>query len=105
MESIEDFDILGVRLVDPVHNLDEEQNLYVRKGIIYHEKPSSMPEKKFQLNGLVVVPGLLDLRVHTRVPGGENIENIAPQIVSEKNEYQAQKKFYEYIKAKAEKMK
>ena len=33
-------------------------------------------KKKFQLNGLVVVPGLLDLRVHTRVPGGENIENI-----------------------------
>ena len=75
--NFEDFDLLGARLVDPQIKLNEEKNIYIRKGKIYYDPPPSSSQKEFRLNGHVIVPGLLDLRAHTRVPGLGNSENLS----------------------------
>jgi dihydroorotase len=74
----ESIDIIGARLVDPQAGIDKISNLYVRRGKLYHQKPSGEPGKKV-ISGkeLVVVPGFLDLRTHCRVPGDSKAESIA----------------------------
>jgi dihydroorotase len=79
-KEIKDFDLLGARLVDPETGIDRVADLFIRQGIIYHESPvDKKPLKVFNLNGQVILPGLLDLRTHNRVPGfgkSENIESL-----------------------------
>ena len=79
-KEIKDFDLLGARLVDPETGIDRVADLFIRQGIIYHESPlDKKPLKVFNLSGQVILPGLLDLRTHNRVPGfgkSENIESL-----------------------------
>ena len=79
-KEIKDFDLLGARLVDPETGIDRVADLFIRQGIIYHESPvDKKPLKVFNLSGQVILPGLLDLRAHNRVPGfgkSENIESL-----------------------------
>jgi dihydroorotase len=69
--------IRGGRIVDPVSGRDETADLYVLGGRIRdaREAAGRNPEI-FEAAGLVVVPGLIDLHVHLREPGGEEAETI-----------------------------
>lgn len=70
-------DLLGGRAVDPKSGIDKVLDLFIRKGKIYHQPPdSSQADKVYHLKGHTVLPGLLDLRSHNRVPGAGKSENI-----------------------------
>lgn len=71
------FDLLGGKLIDPKSGFNKKADIYIRKGKIYH----SSPEEKhsypvYNIDGQVVLPGLLDLRAHNRIPGASKSENI-----------------------------
>lgn len=67
----------GGRIVDPAAGRDEIGDLAIRNGVIA-EAPASVPAGTdvFDATGLVVTPGLIDLHVHLREPGGEDAETI-----------------------------
>ena len=69
--------IRGGRLVDPATGRDEVADLFIRDGRII-PRPAALPPDAACLDarGLVVVPGLIDLHVHLREPGGEEAETI-----------------------------
>lgn len=74
---LEDFDLLGGRLVDPNSGIDRVTDIFIRNGKIYHKPPSAKQAKKrFNIKGQVVLPGLLDLRSHNRVPGAGKSETV-----------------------------
>jgi len=72
--------IKGGRVIDPAQNLDEELDLLVEdgeisklaKGIVVNEGECQI----INAQGLLVVPGLIDMHVHLREPGFEYKENI-----------------------------
>ncbi len=66
------------RIVDPTGNRDEIADLFVRNGIIAaSETGAEGPVQEIDAQGLTVIPGLLDLHVHFREPGGESSETVA----------------------------
>ncbi|MCX6998485.1 MAG: dihydroorotase [Kiritimatiellaeota bacterium] len=69
--------IRGGRLVDPATGRDEVADLYLRDGRIAARPAGPPPEAAcVDARGLVVAPGLIDLHVHLREPGGEEAETI-----------------------------
>lgn len=69
--------IRGGRIVDPAANRDEPGDLFIRNGLIADAPPVPPPDtERIDARGLVVVPGLIDLHVHLREPGGEDSETI-----------------------------
>ena len=76
-KTVEDFDLLGGRLVDPLSGINKVGDLHIRKGKIYHNLPKEGLSKKIHnIKGHVVLPGLLDLRAHNRVPGASKSESV-----------------------------
>jgi len=74
----ESIDIIGARLIDPHAGIDRISDLYVRKGKLYHEKPTDeKADKVIGGKNNIVLPGLLDLRAHSRIPGDAKAETIA----------------------------
>ena len=69
--------VTGGRIVDPAENRDERADLFIRDGRI--EPPANAPRDvpRIDAGGLTVLPGLIDLHVHFREPGGEDAETIA----------------------------
>jgi dihydroorotase len=69
--------IRGGRQFDPSANTNEIKDLFIRDGVIA-TTPSEIPPDAELINahGLVMVPGLIDLHVHLREPGGEDAETI-----------------------------
>ncbi len=69
--------IRGGRLIDPSANTDEVRDLFIKDGVIV-ETPADVPagSEVIEAKGLVVVPGLIDVHVHLREPGGEDAETI-----------------------------
>ena len=70
----------GGRLVDPAQGLDAVLDLLVVDGLVAGvgrglEAPDAADVRV--LEGLVVCPGLVDVHVHLREPGGEHKETIA----------------------------
>ncbi len=71
--------IHGGRIVDPSTNLDEIADVLVVGGRIEAVQPGlAGPEdaQRIDARGLVVSPGLIDVHVHFREPGGEHKETI-----------------------------
>lgn len=69
----------GGRIVDPVQNVDKIADLLIEDGIISEigERLSLAEVEVFDAQGLVIVPGLVDMHVHLREPGLEAKEDIA----------------------------
>ncbi|MCE0482719.1 MAG: dihydroorotase [Methylacidiphilales bacterium] len=71
--------IRGGRIIDPASGRDEVGDLLVEEGRIAagtaKPKDSSMPV--IDAKGLIVAPGLIDMHVHLREPGGGQKETIA----------------------------
>lgn len=70
----------GGRLVDPAQGIDEVLDVLVVDGVVARagsglEAPEGARVESCE--GLVVVPGLVDVHVHLREPGGEHKETIA----------------------------
>ena len=71
------FDLVGGRLVDPNSGINQVKDLFIRDGIIYYSAPEGKPaEQKFSIKNHVILPGLLDFRVHNRIPGDAQSETV-----------------------------
>ncbi|MHC4600969.1 MAG: dihydroorotase [Planctomycetota bacterium] len=67
--------IRGGRVVDPSQGIDEEVDLLLEGGRI-RAAGGGPADEIIDARGLVVVPGLIDMHVHLREPGGEEAETI-----------------------------
>jgi dihydroorotase len=70
--------IKGARLFDPSLHLDKVSDLFIENGMIQGIGQNLNIEgaEVFQLDGKLVVPGLMDMHVHLREPGQEHKETI-----------------------------
>lgn len=69
--------IRGGRVVDPSQKLDEVTDVTLRDGRIASIGPAhSAGHATVDAAGLIVCPGLIDIHVHLREPGGEATETI-----------------------------
>lgn len=66
------------RVLDPAANKDEMADIYVKNGRIANssEMKESEADRIIDASGCFVMPGLIDLHVHLREPGGEHKETI-----------------------------
>ena len=72
--------IRGGRVIDPSQSIDAVQDVLVKDGVIAEVGKGVDPPKRareIDAGGLVVTPGLIDVHVHLREPGGEHKETIA----------------------------
>ncbi len=73
--------IQGGRIIDPSNKRDETGDLLIEAGVISKIAPSITPPdgtfRSIDARGKLVVPGLIDLHTHLRVPGFEYKETIA----------------------------
>jgi len=71
--------IRGGRIIDPASGRDEIGDLLVEDGHIAEStaKPKDIAIPVIDARGLIVAPGLIDMHVHLREPGGGQKETIA----------------------------
>src|SRR5258706_8028459 len=74
--------ITGGRVIDPANKIDQAADVLIRDGKIAAVGPCAGRNapadiEKFDAEGLVVCPGLIDLHVHLREPGQSAKETIA----------------------------
>ncbi len=72
--------IRGGRVIDPSQSIDAVQDVLVVDGVVVEVGQGlASPEgaREIDAEGLVVTPGLIDVHVHLREPGGEHKETIA----------------------------
>jgi dihydroorotase len=75
-----DVAIVGGRVIDPVRGLDAVGDLLIDDGrVVGVARPGTGPHarRRVDADGLWVTPGLIDMHVHLREPGGEHKETIA----------------------------
>ena len=75
--------ITGAIIVDPSQNLDAIRDLVIRDDFIVGIFTKEETKNKFKsfdnvidASGLLVFPGFIDMHVHLREPGNENLETI-----------------------------
>jgi len=69
--------IINGRIVDPSQQLDRIANLRIHDGkIVAIDSPPGEGDEIFDAAGKIVLPGLVDMHVHLREPGGEENETI-----------------------------
>lgn len=66
--------IRGARVLDPVAGIDEQRDLVVRDGRIGGDAEGL---EAVDGAGCIVVPGFVDPHVHLRVPGRDDLEDVA----------------------------
>ncbi len=64
----------GGRVLDPSSGRDEVADVFISDDVIASRAP--VGARVVDVRGLVVTPGLIDLHVHLREPGGEEAETI-----------------------------
>ncbi len=65
------------RIIDPANNRDEIADLLIQRGHIARIEPHiAASAETFDVSGLVVAPGLIDMHVHLRDPGFPEKETI-----------------------------
>ena len=71
--------IKGGRVIDPANNIDQPGDLYLVEGRIVAKDslPAGASWETMDARGLIVCPGLIDVHVHLREPGGSAKETIA----------------------------
>ena len=75
--------IEGGRLIDPANNVDDVLDVLIEGGRIAALGPGGAargtpsPDRVLDAHGKVVCPGFVDLHVHLREPGREDMETIA----------------------------
>ena len=72
--------IRGGRVIDPSQSIDAIQDVLVMDGVLAEVADGIDPPegaREIEAEGLVVTPGLIDVHVHLREPGGEHKETIA----------------------------
>ncbi|MBA3258219.1 MAG: dihydroorotase [Gemmatimonadales bacterium] len=72
--------ITGARIIDPSRDTDEVADLYLAEGKVQAlGRDLGRPDEALVLDGAgkVVAPGLIDLHVHLREPGQEDVETVA----------------------------
>ncbi len=71
--------IKGGRIIDPASGRDETADLFLQSGTIAETIPATLPEgtRVVDATNLIVAPGLIDMHVHLREPGGSQKETIA----------------------------
>jgi dihydroorotase len=70
--------ITGGRVIDPSHNLDAKLDVLIENGSITRvDKKIKADVETIDADGLIVVPGFIDLHTHLREPGQEHKETIA----------------------------
>lgn len=69
--------IKNARILDPALNADYVGDVCGMDGRIVANIPDGVEAVEFSGKGMIVVPGLIDLHVHFREPGGEKSETIA----------------------------
>ncbi len=70
--------IQGGRLIDPSQGIDREADLFIAAGrVLGLEAGGAEPQRVIDASGMIVCPGLIDMHVHLREPGGEESETIA----------------------------
>jgi dihydroorotase len=70
----------GGRVVDPSQGLDVVGDVLIRGGVIESCGPTIATNEQFEVvdcTGLVVAPGFIDVHVHLREPGREDVETVA----------------------------
>jgi dihydroorotase len=75
-----DLVIRGARVLDPAAGFDRVADVYVRGGFLLDVAPprERLPAREvLDASGLVLCPGLIDVHVHLREPGGERKETVA----------------------------
>jgi dihydroorotase len=66
------------RVIDPSQKIDAVTDVFVRDGKVVAVGPCADPcDTVIDAQGLIVCPGLIDMHVHLREPGGEESETIA----------------------------
>ena len=68
------FILKGGRVLDPTTGADETRDVFISDGVIADRAPSGARE--IDASGRLVTPGLIDLHVHLREPGGEENETL-----------------------------
>ena len=69
--------LTGARVIDPVNNIDEVRNVYIKDGILVDEAAMQGVEaEELDLTGKVVAPGFIDVHVHLRQPGKVDAETV-----------------------------
>lgn len=69
--------LAGGKVVDPIAGACEERDVFVSGGVIRPLAECSAGCRVFDATGLLITPGLVDMHVHFREPGGEHKEDIA----------------------------
>jgi len=80
-----DLAIAGGRVLDPVRSLDVVGDVLIDDGkVMGVAAPGAGPKARAVLDaaGLWVMPGLIDMHVHLREPGGEHKETIASGVAA-----------------------
>jgi dihydroorotase len=76
------YHIKGGHIIDPANDLDEVRDLYLADGkiaAIGNAPEGFVADEEIEAAGLLVVPGLVDLRARLREPGHKNKGSIASE--------------------------
>ncbi|MBM3286809.1 MAG: dihydroorotase [Candidatus Eisenbacteria bacterium] len=76
----ERFVLRGVRLIDPESGTDARRDVLIGSGVVEGVEPSlpaGVDAREYKADRWILAPGLQDMHVHLREPGGEDAETIA----------------------------
>lgn len=77
MKNYDYWRIKGARVLDPASGTDETHDLCAAAGRVVESLPDGVEAMELSGEGMIVVPGLIDMHVHLREPGGEASETLA----------------------------